>query len=212
MESYQPWPIFNVQNELAGVQKKRELQFKSGEWYTANFFQWMIELPPRNLPPPYPPLHSTHHITSDLFFFQSKGERGRGHLKVKIHVCTSFCLCATACLYVCGYTYQCWFCMSACFSVCRVGGGDAWRKCVSKMAHGVNLPHIRGHLWGERANWTDDLQQKSAATQRRYGRYHQPYICELQMHMLFFLFKLGLDVNLETRVKWSGLVCFCTSP
>ncbi len=32
MESYQPWPIFNVQNELAEVQKK-ELQFKSGEWY-----------------------------------------------------------------------------------------------------------------------------------------------------------------------------------
>lgn len=31
MESYQPWPIFNVQNELAEVQKKKKTSSNSNQ-------------------------------------------------------------------------------------------------------------------------------------------------------------------------------------
>lgn len=146
MESYQPWPIFNVQNELAGVQKKKGGATIQIRWMIHGnfFFSGWLSCPP-------PPATSHHlinppafnyHITPDLFFFQSKGEHGRGQLKVKIHVCMNVCVCIHACVYVCGYTYRCWFCMCACFS-CVWGGDDAWRKCVREMAQGVKLPHIQ---------------------------------------------------------------------
>lgn len=128
-----------------GFKKKRgELQFKSGEWYTAIFFSvddWAAPPPATSHHLINPPAFN-YHITPDLFFFQSKGEHGRGQLKVKIHVCMNVCVCIHACVYVCGYTYRCWFCMCACFS-CVWGGDDAWRKCVREMAQGVKLPHIQ---------------------------------------------------------------------
>lgn len=82
MESYQPWPIFNVQNELAGVQKKGELQFKSGEWYKAIFFSvsdWAAHQPPCNLPPPYhPPCFQLSYYTG-FIFLSKEGQAWRGN-------------------------------------------------------------------------------------------------------------------------------------
>lgn len=124
MESYQPWPIFNVQNELAGVQKKKKkkegvvwwcggLQFKSGEWYMAIFFREWLSCPPTpqpycNLPPPYQPpqtplpAHTTfnYHITPDLFFLSKAWQACSwgGGLKVKVHVCTDLCVRIHVCL------------------------------------------------------------------------------------------------------------------
>lgn len=93
-----------------GFKRRGELQFKSGEWYTAIFVQWMIELPGRH-PPPHPPTHSPplHHLITPClqlsyytgFIFLSEDERARGE-RWELH---EF-LCVIV-LYACGYAYWC---------------------------------------------------------------------------------------------------------
>lgn len=74
MESYQPWPIFNVQNELAEVQK-RELQFKSGEWYMYFFLSEIllaVSRPLLNQPP------LTAIILQWIYFSSGEGQEPQG--------------------------------------------------------------------------------------------------------------------------------------
>lgn len=168
MESYQPWPIFNVQNELAGVQKKGGATIQIRWMIHGNFFQQMIELPTtpiENLPPPYHHRAFNDHITLDLFFFQRQG------MCVVVVVGATlgkmcFCVSIHACLHTCGYTYLCWLC--ACF-LCTES--DDRYMCNGKMVH---LLHIHRHLKGEWANWTDDLKQTSGRCRQKL---HTSTVC-----------------------------------
>lgn len=140
MESYQPWPIFNVQNELAGVQKMGSYnsnQVNDTQQFFFSVNDWAAPL----LPCPHPPL-STIILHQIYFPFKARVSMGGGQLKVRM-ICMYGLLCEYSCMLVRMWIYIrvviLYVCMFLC--VCWLGGEDTQEMCQQNSTRGELATH-----------------------------------------------------------------------
>lgn len=108
------------------------------------FFQWMIELDP----PPIPRFQLSYYTRFIFLSKQGWAWEGATQGKNDMYVWASVCVFMHACTYVDIHTSGDSVCVHVSLRV-LAGGVRTPRKCVSKTAHGVNLPHIHGSHWGD---------------------------------------------------------------